>query len=119
MGNAIDITKIASIDKDEFIKSFSESATTEIENLIKSVGTEEDKRVIQETSIKMTALYQQMYFVESKEDRDSIQRTLNNYKSVLKAISARNELDFANEIIKICKKAALFALGSAIKFAVF
>lgn len=116
MSEAINITGATQVDKDKFIKEFSAFFDEEIANLLKNLKNDEDRDIIKEVAFKMMALYQRMYLVELEKERESIQRQINNYKSVVAAISARYELDFANTIISICKKAAVFALGASVSF---
>lgn len=114
---SIDITNIVkNIDTKVFLKKFQEATEQELTNLLVNLKNSEDKKTVQEISLKMIALYQKMYFVKTEKERASIQRTLNNYKSAVAAISARYELDVANAIINICKKSSAIALSCAISF---
>ena len=65
---------------------------------------------------KNDSLYQNMYMVETEKERSSIQRQINNYKSAVASISARYQMDIANTVIKICKKASVMALSAAVSF---
>lgn len=112
----INLNKVAEIDTSEFLKQFGSAVETEMGSLLEKLSNKEDKAVVQDISMKMVSLYQQMYFVKTEAERKAIQRTLNNYKSAVKAISARYQLDVANTIISICKQASVIALGVAVKF---
>lgn len=116
MSDAINLANITSVDKEKFIEEFTKYADSEISSLLKNLKSDEDRVIVRETAKRMTVLYQQMYMVESQKERNSVQRQLNNYKSAVAAISARHELDIANAIIKICKKAAVLALSAAVSF---
>lgn len=116
MGEAVNITGITNIDKEKFLKDFNESVVKEVDNLLENLKNDEDRDIVKDVAMKMMALYQKMYLVETEKERKSIQRQLNNYKSAVAAISARYELDIASSIIKICKKASVFALSTAVSF---
>lgn len=116
MGEAVNITGITNIDKEKFLKGFNESVVKEVDNLLENLKNDEDRDIVKDVAMKMMALYQKMYLVETEKERKSIQRQLNNYKSAVAAISARHELDIANSIIRICKKASVFALSTAVSF---
>lgn len=116
MSEAINITGIAKVDKDKFLEEFKNIAFAQLDKLLVDLKSDEDRGIVKEVATKMTALYQQMYLVETENERDSIQRQLNNYKSAVAAISARHQLDIANAIISICKKASVLALSAAVSF---
>lgn len=115
MSEAINITNVARVDKKEFMASFQEESVKLLGELLVKVGNQEDRDVVQDVSMKMIALYQKMYTSSDKQVA-SIQRMLNNYKSVVASISARHKVDVANSIISICQKASIVALSIAIKF---
>lgn len=116
MGEAINITGITNVDKDKFMKTFNDEVSKEIESLLDNLKNGEDSDIVKDVAMKMIALYQKMYLVETEKERESIQRQLNNYKSAVAAISARYELDIANTVIRICKKASVLALSTAVSF---
>lgn len=116
MSEAINITGITNVDKDKFMKTFSDEVSKEIEGLLDNLKNGEDRDIVKDVAMKMIALYQKMYLVETEKERESIQRQLNNYKSAVAAISARYELDIANTVIRICKKASVLALSTAVSF---
>lgn len=116
MSEAINITGITNVDKDKFMKTFNDEVSKEIESLLGNLKNGEDRDIVKDVAMKMIALYQKMYLVETEKERESIQRQLNNYKSAVAAISARYELDIANTVIRICKKASVLALSTAVSF---
>ena len=116
MSEAVNITGVTQVDKEKFLSEFANIANSEMESLVKNLKNDEDRDIVKEVAMKMMALYQKMYMVETEQERESIQRQLNNYKSAVASISARYELDFANKIISICKKASVFALSTAVSF---
>lgn len=116
MSDAVNITGATVVDKEKFLKLFSDAVTEEVNVLLNNLKNDEDRDIVKDVAMKMMALYQQMYLVETQKQRESIQRQLNNYKSAVAAISARHELDIANTIIKICKKSSAIALSTAVSF---
>lgn len=117
MGEAISLKNVVSVDKEEFLKSFQEESYKLLDNLLSNLKNEEDRDIVKEIAMKMISLYQQMY-ISDEEGVKSIQRSINNYKSAVAAISARYQMDIANTIIEICKKASVFAISSAMSFIV-
>lgn len=116
MSEAVNITGITKVDKDKFLETFNEIVVGEVDVLLDNLKNDEDRDIVKDVAMKMMALYQKMYLVETEKERESIQRQLNNYKSAVAAISARYELDIANTVIKICKKSSAIALGTAVSF---
>ena len=116
MSEAINITGTTKADKEKFIESFNVAVNEEVETLLKNLKNDEDRDIVKDVAMKMISLYQKMYLVETEKERESIQRQLNNYKSAVAAISARYELDIANTIIKICRRASVLALSTAVSF---
>lgn len=116
MSEAVNITGITKVDKEKFLEEFSSAVVEEVDVLLENLKNDEDRDIVKDVAMKMMALYQKMYLVETEKERESIQRQLNNYKSAVAAISARHELDIANAVIKICKKASVFALSTAVSF---
>lgn len=111
---AINITNIG-VNKEQFFASFQDESSLLLDELLTKLKDPEDMKVVQEVAMKMIALYQDMY--NSDADKvAAVQRSLNNYKSVIAAISARYQLDVANTIVAICKKAAVIALSVAVSF---
>lgn len=111
---AINITNIG-VNKEQFFASFQDESSLLLDELLTKLKDPEDMKVVQEVAMKMIALYQDMY--NSDTDKvAAVQRSLNNYKSVIAAISARYQLDVANTIVAICKKAAVIALSVAVSF---
>ena len=83
MQDAINITGLARVDKEKFMSEFSKLASSEMDGLIKNLKNDEDRDIVKEVSMKMMTLYQMMYMAENVKERESIQRQLNNYKSVV------------------------------------
>nr|DAQ92008.1 MAG TPA: hypothetical protein [Caudoviricetes sp.] len=117
MSEAINLTNVLTVDRAVFLNSFQEESTKLLENLLTNLKNEQDRATVQEVAMKMIALYQKMY-TSDEEEVKAIQRSLNNYKSAVAAISARYKLDVANTIIAICKKASVLALSAAVNFVV-
>lgn len=116
MSEAVNITGTTVVDKEKFLKSFNDAVSKEVDVLLDNLKNSEDRDIVKDVAMKIMALYQKMYFVETQKQRESIQRQLNNYKSAVAAISARYELDIANTVIKICKKSSAMALSTAVSF---
>jgi hypothetical protein len=116
MGEAVNITGATRVDKEKFLKVFSDTVAEEVDALLLNLKKGKDRDIVKDVAMKMMALYQKMYLVETERERESVQRQLNNYKSAVAAISARYELDIANTIIRICKKSSAVALSAAVSF---
>jgi len=115
-GVKIDLTNIIdSIDANKFIDEYRKNAQEELKKLLKDISDSSDREELEVASNKLIELYEQMC-IASKEDKDSVQRTLNSYKSIIAAISARHKLDYVNKIIAICKQSAIIAITLAVKF---